>query len=171
MIIWLLGISGSGKSTLGTLLKKRLDEVKATAFMIDGNSTRNFFDHDLGYSKQDRTANIKRILFGAHLLSQTGSIVIVSNISPFQELRDFARKKLKDYNEIYLHKQLSQSVKSDVNKIYHENLGKTELVGVQIPFEEPIHCDLRIDVDRFNVEESIEKLNVLLRAKYSDWPL
>ena len=171
MIIWFLGISGSGKTTLGTLLKKRLDALKADSFLIDGDLVRDFFDNDLGYSKEERMAHIKRILFGAHVLSRTKTIAIVCNISPFQELRDFARKKLVDYNEIYLHRELDISVRNDVRGVYRNNLGKTALVGVDIPFDPPTNCDLKIDVDRLSIEESIEKIDNYLRNKYPSWPL
>ncbi len=171
MIIWFLGISGSGKTTLGTALKKDLDARKAPNSMLDGDMVRHFFDHDLGYSREDRMANIKRILFGAYVLSQTDRIAIICNIHPFQELRDFARRKIRNYNEIYLCKSLRSSVQRDVKTVYKQNMGKTDLVGIDIPFEEPTTCDLKIDVNHLTVEQSLEKLNQYLRTKYPHWPL
>ena len=171
MIIWLLGISGSGKTTLGTLLKKRLDAKKVNSFLMDGDTTRDFFDNDLGYSKEDRIQNIKRILFAAYALNQKNIVTIVCNIFPFQELRDFARAKISDYNEIYLHKNLNRSLQNDIKNVYRDNMGKTELVGIDIPFDEPIRCDLKVDVDSLTVEGSLEKINMFLKKKYPFWAL
>lgn len=171
MILWLLGISGSGKSTLGAILKTRLDEKGVPNVMVDGDGVREFFDSDLGYTRADRVANIKRILFGAYVLSQTDRIAIICNIHPFQELRDFARRKIRNYNEIYLCKNLQASVRRDVKTVYKKNMGKTDLVGVNIPFEEPTACDLKIDIDHLTVEQSLEELNRHLRQKYPSWPL
>ena len=171
MIIWLLGISGSGKTTLGSALKKGLDARQVANAMLDGDVVRQFFDHDLGYSREDRVANIKRIQFGAYVLSRNNIVTIVCNISPFQELRAFARAKLPDYNEIHLHKDLARSVRNDVKNIYKQNLGKSDIVGREIPFDDPVTCDLRLDVETLTIEQSLEKINQYLRAKYPTWPL
>ena len=102
MVIWLLGISGAGKSTLGNLLKKYFDRKAVKSFILDGDSVRNFFDNDLDFSADERRQNIKRILLAAHALEQSGVIPIVCNISPFEDLRQFAREKFNDYVQIYL---------------------------------------------------------------------
>ncbi len=132
---------------------------------------RKFFGGDLGYSILDRTANIKRVIYGAYVLSQNDIVTIICNISPFQELRTFARRKLKNYNEIYLHKNVEACIQSDVKNMYKKNFNKSHIVGIEIPFEPPVSCDLRIDVDSCGVEEALESLNVFLRKKYSSWPL
>lgn len=109
MVIWLLGISGSGKSTLGKELKNYFDNNNINSYIIDGDIIRNFYENDLGYTKEDREANIKRILLSAYILEQNNIIPIVCNISPFEQLRDFARRKFDNYFEIYL--------KRDINNI------------------------------------------------------
>ena len=91
MVIWLLGISGAGKSTLGKRLKKHFDAKGIHSFILDGDVVRTFFDNDLSYSVADRRQNIKRILLAAYVLEQNGVIPIVCNISPFEDLRQFAR--------------------------------------------------------------------------------
>src|SRR3990170_7012687 len=101
MVIWFIGISGAGKTTLGKKLQQYFDDARKKSFLIDGNLARSFFDNDLGYSKKDRVANIKRITFAAHVLGQSDVITIVCCISPFESLRELARKRIKDYNEIY----------------------------------------------------------------------
>jgi len=166
MVIWLIGLSGSGKTTLGNKLKEHCDRLGQKSFIIDGNLVRDFFDNDLGYSKEDRVANIKRIMLSAHTLSQNGIIVIVCNISPFEELREFARKKIKDYTEIYLKRDVEACMRNDVIKMYQGNIGKTEIVGIDLGFDEPKNSDLTVHTGEETVEESFQKIVNYLTNRY-----
>ncbi len=166
MVIWLLGISGSGKTTLGNKLKEHFDNLGKKSFVIDGNIIREFFESDLGFSKEDRAMNIKRIILASHILSESGIIAITCCISPFEFLREFARKKIKDYNEIYLKRNLETCKKNDVIKMYQNNVGKTEIVGIDLKFQEPKNSDLIIDTDKETVEESSKKIIDYLENKY-----
>lgn len=168
MVIWLMGISGAGKTTLGVKLKEHLDNLGKQSYLIDGDLVRDFFDNDLGYSKEERTANIKRIMLAAHVLSQNGIIVIVCNISPFEELREFARRKIADYNEIYLKRDLTTSKENDVKGMYQKNIGKTEIIGVDLNFDEPVHSDLIINTGEERVEQSFQKIISYLGKKYPE---
>jgi len=155
MVIWLIGISGSGKTTLGLGLKEYFDGLDKECCVIDGDLVRGFYDNDLGYSREDRVANIKRIMLAAHVLEQSGVAVIVCNISPFEELREFARRKIAGYSEIYLKKSVEASRAADVKNMYKGNIGKTEIVGIDLKFDEPAGSDLVINVDEESVEESL----------------
>lgn len=167
MVLWLIGISGSGKSTLGRKLHEYFCHLDKKSYIIDGDSIRDFFDNDLGYSRQDRMANIKRIILSAHLLSQNGVITIVCNISPFEELRQFARKKIKNYNEIFLNKDFEKSQTEDVKNMYKDNAGKTDIIGKDIQFDIPQNSNLIIDVDKESVEESLGRIIKYLK-KYPE---
>jgi len=158
MVIWLLGISGAGKTTLGNELHKYLQNKNINSFVIDGDLVRDFYDNDLGYDKKDRVANIKRILLSAYILEENNIIPIVCNISPFEELREFARNKLKDYREVYLQKDINTAQLDDIKKIYINNTSKTPLIGIDIIFEEPKNSDLIINVDQETVNESLNKI-------------
>ena len=118
MVIWLMGISSAGKTTLGERLTSYLSDRNHRVYMIDGDLTRDFFDNDLGYSREERVANIKRIMLAAHTLSQNRIISIVCNISPFEELREFARRKIHDYIEVYLKTSLSVARARDKKGVY-----------------------------------------------------
>jgi len=168
MVIWFIGISGAGKTTLGNRLKEYLDRRGKRSFIIDGNLVRDFFDNDLGYSRQERMANIKRIMLAAHTLSQSGTRAIVCNISPFEELREFARNKIKDYNEIYLIKDLESSKAKDVQQMYRNNIGKTEIVGIDLKFDEPKGSNLTIYTDHETEEESLQRVINYLSTKYPE---
>lgn len=158
MVIWLIGISGAGKTTLGNKIHKYFKKKKLNSFIIDGDVVREFYDNDLGYTIDDRIANIKRIMLSVFVLEKNNIIPIVCNISPFEELRDFARIKFASYHEIYLKKDLNLAKKNDVKGIYKNNLNKTDLVGVNLKFDEPNKSNLVINVDKESVEESYQKI-------------
>lgn len=168
MIIWLLGISGAGKTTLGRKLYNQFLEDKKKVYLIDGDEVRSFFDNDLGYSIEDRKSNIKRIIYAAHVLSLNEVNVIVCNISPFEELREFSRNKLTNYIQIYLHKSIDKSRNNDIKSIYKNNIGKTDLIGIDIQFDEPLNNDLVLNTDLETVEESLQKILTLINVESND---
>jgi adenylylsulfate kinase-like enzyme len=165
MVIWLLGISGAGKSTLGQRLKKHYDTKGVHSFILDGDVVRNFFDNDLSYSIVDRRQNIKRILLAAYVLEQNGVIPIVCNISPFEDLRQFARDKFDNYVQIYLEKSLPIAHQNDVKNIYKNHISKTPIVGINLEFDEPLLSELIIQVDTETVNESFARIILLLNER------
>ncbi|MDD5439068.1 MAG: adenylyl-sulfate kinase [Candidatus Omnitrophica bacterium] len=166
MVIWLLGVSGAGKSTLGELLMEYCVKKGRKAYMIDGDFVRSFFKHDLGYSRGDRMENIKRIILAAYAVSQSGTIAIISNISPFEELRDFCRENVPDYNEIYLKRDITVCKKKDTKKMYRDNIGKTAIVGMEVAFDEPQRSDLVVDIEKQTVAQSFATICSYLKKKY-----
>lgn len=168
MVIWLIGISGAGKTTIGNRLEKHFDKIGIKNYLLDGDEVRDLFDRDLGYSDEDREANIKRIILGAYLLDKNDIVGIICNIGPLEHLRALARKKIKGYNEVYLKKDLQASMRNDVKGIYKENIGKTQIVGIDAAFDEPIHADLTLEVDRMSEEETCQAVLDYIIEKYGD---
>ncbi len=168
MIIWLIGISGAGKTTLGRKLDSFYRSKGYKTYLLDGDEVRSLFENDLGYTDADREANIKRIILGAYLLDRNDIIGIICNISPFQHLRDLARRKIEGYNEIFLDKDINISMKNDVKGVYKENLGKTDIVGMGQRFDEPLSCDLRIEVDSMTEDESFVMIKNYIAEKYGE---
>lgn len=156
MIIWLMGISGAGKTTIGKRLEAYLRQQHIKNYLLDGDEVRDLFDRDLGYSDSDREANIKRIILGAYLLDRNDIVGIICNISPLEHLRALARKKIPGYNEIYLKKDLKISMENDVKGVYRENMGKTQIVGIDAAFDEPQHPDLVLEVDKMTEDETYQ---------------
>ncbi len=165
MVIWLIGISGAGKTTLGKKLNNYYNNKNIKSFMLDGDLVREFYNNDLGFAKEDRISNIKRIMLSAYVLEQNNIIPIVCNISPFEELRVLARDKFQDYNEIYLNKNIDIAKQNDIKNIYKDSLDKTTLVGIDIIFEKPKQCDLKITVDNESIEESFNRILNYLERK------
>ena len=159
MVIWLLGISGSGKTTLGNKPNKYFDKQNIKSFIIDGDLVRDFYNNDLGYTKEDRINNIKRIMLSAYILEQNGIIPIVCNISPYQHLRDFARDKFDKYIEIYLKKELS-----DIKNKEEVYSGKN-VIGVDLKFETPIKADLTVNTTKFDENSSLNNILNLLHEQ------
>ena len=166
MVIWLFGISGCGKTTLGRRLKSYCDERGLNTCLIDGDIVRSFFDNDLGYTIEDRQANIKRIILATYLLNESNVIPIVCNISPFEELREFSRKKIKDYNLIYLKRSLDECERNDIKSVYKKSRKTETTVGIEICFDEPQNIDLLLETGKETIDESFGKLLGYLKNKY-----
>lgn len=168
MIIWLIGISGAGKTTIGRRLEEHFNRIGVKNYLLDGDEVRDLFDRDLGYSDADREANIKRIILGTYLLDKNDIAGIICNIGPLEHLRALARKKIKGYNEIYLKKDLQISMRNDVKGVYKENVGKTQIVGIDASFDEPVHADLTLEVDHMTEDETYQAVLDYIVEKYGD---
>ncbi len=168
MIIWLIGISGAGKTTIGGKLEAHFNSIDKKCYLLDGDEVRDLFDRDLGYSDADREANIKRIILGAYLLDRNDIIGIICNIGPLEHLRQLARKKIAGYNEIYLKKDIQISIKNDVKGVYADNMGKTQIVGIDATFDEPKTPDLVLKVDKMSEEETYNAVLNYIVNKYGE---
>ena len=104
-------------------------------------------------------------MLAAYVLEQNGVIPIVCNISPFEDLRQFAREKFDDYVQIYLQKSLTIAQQNDVKNIYKDNVNKTPISGIDLIFDDPILNELVIQVDRESVDVSFARIKLLLMGK------
>jgi len=159
LVIWFTGLSGSGKSTIASGVEKELVARKIAEYWLDGDSLRCGLNSDLGFSEQDRNENIRRFAEVAALFKDAGIIVLVSAISPFKEMRDFARIKVGGSGliEVYVKAELTTCVKRDTKGLYKKaRTGEiANFTGISSPYEEPENPDLVIDTDALTIEESV----------------
>jgi adenylylsulfate kinase len=159
--IWFTGLSCSGKSTLSkrledALRKRGLNKIE----ILDGDVVRTNLSKGLGFSKEDRDINIKRIGFVCKLLSRNGVVAIAAAISPYREVRDFNRKEIGDFVEVYCKCPLDICIERDVKGLYKKALAGEikNYTGVDDPYEEPFHPEVVIETDRETPEESVAKI-------------
>jgi adenylylsulfate kinase len=174
--IWFTGLSGSGKSTLSEILEQRLQAHGHNVEIMDGDIVRTHLSKGLGFSREDRDTNIKRIAFVCNLLSRNGVICISAAIAPYREARAWAREHIGNFVEIYVKCPLDVCRARDVKGLYKlVDEGKIKnFTGVDDPYEEPEHPELVVETDKETIEESIsrifaklEELGYITRADYS----
>ena len=166
-VIWLTGVSGSGKSTIANLLRLKLEPKVNDLHLLDGDEIRDFFEGDLGYSRNERVMNIRRVVFAASLLAEHGILVIVANIAPYFEVRDFIRRKTKNYIQVYVRAPLEEVRRRDVKGFYrkYEKGEIKDIIGVDDQYEEPRSPDLIVNTVKEDPEKSTEKILEMLMKK------
>ena len=158
--LWFTGLSGAGKSTLATLLLERLKENGAKAELLDGDVVRTNLSKGLGFSKEDRDINIRRIGFVCDLLSRNGVIAIGAAISPYREIRDEIRQKVHNFVEVYVECPIDVLAERDVKGLYKKALAGEikNFTGVSDPYEPPETPEVVVDSSTESVEESAHKI-------------
>ena len=158
--IWFTGLSGAGKSTLSEIIEQRLKARGRSVEILDGDIVRTHLSKGLGFSREDRDTNIKRIAFVCGLLTRHGVISISAAISPYREAREWARKEIGDFVEVYLKCPIEVCRQRDVKGLYKlVDEGKIKnFTGVDDPYEEPDHPELVIETDKETVEESVSHI-------------
>jgi adenylylsulfate kinase len=158
--LWFTGLSGAGKSTLAELLAPELRKRGHRVEILDGDEVRTNLSKGLGFSKEDRDTNIRRIGYVAHLLSRNGVIVISAAISPYREVRDEVRRLHDKFFEVFVKCTIDKLVERDVKGLYKKALAGEikSFTGVSDPYEEPHTPELVVDSSTETVKESLAKL-------------
>lgn len=158
--IWFTGLSGAGKTTLAREVEKRLRARGMKVEVLDGDVVRQNLSKGLGFSKEDRDTNIRRIGFVCKLLSRNNVVAIAAAISPYREIRDEVRREIGNFVEIYVECPLEVLIERDVKGLYKKALAGeiTNFTGVNDPYEPPLNPEVVIHSDRETVEESVKKI-------------
>ena len=158
--IWFTGLSACGKSTIADALAERLQVNGYRPQRLDGDVIRQHLWKELGFSKEDRDENIRRVTFLAGLLTRNGIITITSFISPYRELRDHARKTIGNFIEVYVKCPVEVCIERDPKGLYLKAIAGEikNFTGISDPYEEPINPDLVIESDKDSVEECVNKI-------------
>jgi len=158
--IWFTGLSGAGKSTLSEIIEKRLQARGRNVEILDGDVVRTHLSKGLGFSREDRDTNIKRIAFVCSLLTRNGVICISAAIAPYREAREWARNEISNFVEVYVKCPLEVCRERDVKGLYKlVDEGKIKnFTGVDDPYEEPLNPELVVETDKESIEESVQRI-------------
>ncbi|MGE5644329.1 MAG: adenylyl-sulfate kinase [Acidobacteriota bacterium] len=158
--VWFTGLSGAGKSTISEAVEKALRSRGYKVESLDGDIVRQNLTKGLGFSKEDRDENIRRIGFVAHLLSRNGVVVLVSAISPYREIREEVRGRIGDFVEVFVNAPLKTCEERDVKGLYKKaRAGEIKgFTGIDDPYEAPLKPEVECRTDLESVEESVAKV-------------
>lgn len=158
--VWFTGLSGAGKTTISQVIARRLKEAGCKLEVLDGDIVRTNLTKGLGFSKEDRDENIRRIGFVSQLLTRNGVIVLVSAISPYRDIREEVRGRIGDFVEVYVNAPLAECEKRDVKGLYKRaRSGEIKgFTGIDDPYEAPENPEVECRTDLEELEESIEKV-------------
>ena len=162
--VFFTGLSGSGKSTLANgLLVKLLEQGSRPVTLLDGDIIRTHLSSELGFSKEHRSINVKRIGYVASEITKNGGIAVCAPIAPYESDRNYNRKlisKLGGYIEVHVATSLEKCEERDVKGLYKlAREGKLkEFTGISDPYEDPINPELKIDSSEIEPEKLVEKI-------------
>ena len=171
-ILWYTGLSGSGKSTVANEVEKELLKLGAKSYLLDGDNVRHGLNSDLGFTKEDREENIRRIGEVAKLFADSGTITGVAFISPYRadrkKAREIAEKAGLDFLEIYVKCPLSVCEERDPKGLYKKaRSGEIkDFTGLDAPYEEPTNCELTLVSSEAPPEELAKLVIELLKQKH-----
>ena len=154
--LWFTGLSGSGKSTASEIVEVVLRDAGYRVEVLDGDIVRTNLSKGLGFSKEDRDLNIKRIGFVCNLLTRNGVIAIAAAISPYQEVRDYNRREIGDFLEVFCKCPIEVLIERDVKGLYKKALSGEikNFTGISDPYEEPENAEITIHSDSETPEAS-----------------
>jgi adenylyl-sulfate kinase len=166
--LWFTGLSGAGKTTISEIVERELRARGSKVEVLDGDVVRENLSKGLGFSKEDRDTNIRRIAFVADLLSRNGVPVITAAISPYREIRDEARELMGDrFIEVFVKASVEVCAERDVKGLYEKAFkGEIkEFTGVSDPYEPPLNPELTLDTEHDSAEEDAQKILTLLEER------
>lgn len=167
-VLWLTGLSGSGKSTIATALSPELHRRSGRVVeLLDGDTVRTHLTKGLGFSREDRDTNVRRIGFVADLVARHGGIAVVAAVSPYRETRDEIKRTYANVMEIHVHATVETCAARDTKGLYAKAL-RGELAnftGVTDPYEPPTHPDLTLDTAARSLEACVAATLAMLVSR------
>lgn len=154
--VWFTGLPRAGKTTIAQLVAGKLRELGCKVEVLDGDLVRTKLSQGLGFSKEDRDTNIRRIGFVCQLLSRNGVVAIAAAISPYRAVRDEVRQSIGRFVEVYVKCPVGVCEQRDFKGLY-ERARRGEIdnfTGVSDPYEEPFHPEVVCNTDEESPEES-----------------
>ena len=168
-VLWFTGLSGSGKSSLANAIEKRLFDTDHNVIVLDGDNIRHGLCSDLGFTKEDRHENMRRISEVTKLFIETGTIVLAAFVSPYRTDREQVRSRIPhgDFYEVYCKCDLEVCEKRDPKGLYaRARKGEIEnFTGISAPYEEPIKPDMVVNTNKLTIEEEVEQIISKLQSE------
>ena len=154
--IWFTGLSGAGKSTLANQVADDLRGRGMKVEVLDGDVVRTHLSKGLGFSKEDRDTNIRRIGWVCQVLSRNGVVAIAAAISPYRDIRDEVRSNIKDFVEVYVEAPIDVLAERDVKGLYKKALAGEikNFTGVSDPYEAPLNPEVVCNSATETIEQS-----------------
>lgn len=158
--LWFTGLSGAGKTTISRAVEQELRKRGCKVEILDGDIVRENLTKGLGFSKEDRDTNIRRIGFVAQLLTRNGVIVLVSAISPYRAVREEVRQQIGDFVEVFVNAPLAVCEERDVKGLYQRaRAGEIKMfTGIDDPYEPPVNPEVECQTNLETLEESVAKV-------------
>jgi len=158
--LWFTGLSGAGKSTLAGHISQELRRRGLNVEILDGDEVRTNLSKGLGFSKEDRDTNIKRIGYVCKLLTRNGVVAISAAISPYREIRDFNREQIGQFIEVYVQCTIEELTRRDVKGLYKKALAGEikNFTGVSDPYEAPLKAEITVDSGRQSEADSVKTI-------------
>ena len=163
--IWLTGLPSSGKSTIAEAVGKKLNKLNINYYIIDGDNIRSTLNKDLGFSKEDRIENNRRVANVARILFDAGVLPIVSTVSPNRTSRDFAKSLFKDdeFKLVYIDTSIEECMRRDPKNLYSSKTKKiNNVTGVGSNYDVPENYDLRLDTENLSILQCSNRVVKLL---------
>ena len=159
-VVWFTGLSGAGKSTIAAALQSELARRGRSSELLDGDEVRTHLSKGLGFSKEDRDTNIRRIGYVARLIARSGGIAITAAISPYREVRDEVRGQTPNFVEVFVRCPLDTLVERDTKGLYRKAIAGeiANFTGVSDPYEEPLRAEVTCDTSEESLGESLAKV-------------
>jgi len=166
LTVWFTGLSSAGKSTISKAVYEKLWAMGHKVEWLDGDVVRQHLNKGLGFSKEDRDENVRRIGFVAELLTRNGVITLVSAISPYRSVRDEIRSRVGSFLEIYVHAPLEVCEQRDLKGIYRRaRAGEMHgVTGIDDPYEAPLTPDVECHTDHETPAESAKRVLDAIQA-------
>ena len=158
--IWFTGLPCSGKTTVSELVAEKIRNQGRNVEILDGDVVRTHLSRGLGFSKEDRDINIRRIGFVCQLLTRNGVATIAAVVSPYREVRDHNRREIGNFVEVYAKCPLEVCMERDVKGMYKKALAGEikDFTGVSDPYEEPLNPEVILETDQETSQESARKV-------------
>lgn len=169
LLVWFTGLSGSGKSTIANELEVVLHKLGVSTYVLDGDNIRFGLNKDLGFSKEDRAENLRRISEVARLMIDAGKVVLAAFVSPYKKDRESIRNLVEERNfvEVFVNTSLEECERRDVKGLYKKaRRGEIKnLTGFNAPYEAPDNPEIEVNTEQETVEQAVQKILQYIQPK------